>query len=76
MAALSDAALQALRMKYKAVYSAHQACVRALSEAEMSGSTATADLVAEETRARAKLDEARAELLAALATQEADPPAG
>jgi hypothetical protein len=66
----SEAALQALRMKYKAVFTAHQNCVRALTEANMSGAPPTPELRAQETKARQELAEARAALLAAMADGE------
>jgi hypothetical protein len=66
----NEAALYALRMRYKAVFTAHQACVRALTEAHMSGAAAVADLVANEAKTREELAEARAALLAAMAQTE------
>jgi hypothetical protein len=62
----SEAALHALRMKYKAVFTAHQTCVRALTEANMSGAPAAPELLAKETKARQELADARAALLAAM----------
>jgi hypothetical protein len=66
VAGQSEAALHALRMKYKAVFTAHQNCVRALTEANMSGAPAAAELLAQETKARQELAEARAALMAAM----------
>jgi hypothetical protein len=57
-------------MRYKAVFTAHQACVRALTEAIMSGDPATAELLIKEAKAREELAEARAALLAAMAESE------
>jgi hypothetical protein len=70
VAAQTEAVLNALRMRYKAVFAAHQSCVRALTEANMSGATATQELLAKETKARKELAETRAALLAAMAEAE------
>jgi hypothetical protein len=70
VAAQTEAVLNALRMRYKAVLAAHQSCVRALTEANMSGTTATSELLAKETKARQMLAETRAALLAAMAEAE------
>jgi hypothetical protein len=66
----TEAALHALRMRYKAVFTAHQDCVRALTEAAMSGESATPELLAKETKARQELADTRAALLAAMADSE------
>jgi hypothetical protein len=66
----TEAALHALRMRYKAVFTAHQDCVRALTEATMSGASATPELLAKEMKARQELAETRAALLAAIAEGE------
>lgn len=63
----AEAALHALRMRYKAVYTAHQDCVRALNEAQMSGAPAPAGLLEKETKTRQDLAAVRAALLAAMA---------
>jgi hypothetical protein len=67
VAAQTAAVLNALRMRYKAVSAAHQSCVRALTEANMSGAAATPELLTNETKVRQELTEARAALLAAMA---------
>ena len=69
MPADTRAALQTLRMRYNVVLTAHQNCVRALTEANMSGAP-TAELVANEAKARQALAETRATLLAAMADSE------
>ena len=56
-------------MRYNVVLTAHQNCVRALTEANMSGAP-TAELVANEAKARQALAETRATLLAAMADSE------
>ena len=63
----AEPALQALRMRYKAVYTAHQDCARALNEAQMSGTAVPAGLIEKEAKARQDLATARAALLAAMA---------
>ena len=57
-------------MRYKAVFTAHQDCVRALNEASMSGEPTTPELLAKETKARQELADTRAALLAAMAESE------
>jgi hypothetical protein len=59
-------------MRYNVVLTAHQNCVRALTEANMSGA-ATPELVANEAKARQVLAETRAALLAAMAESEQSP---
>jgi hypothetical protein len=66
VAVQTEAVLNALRMRYKAVFAAHQSCVRALTEANMSGAAATPELLTNETKIRQELAEARAALLAAM----------
>ena len=56
-------------MRYNVVLTAHQACVRALTEANMSGAL-SAELVANEAKARQALTETRAALLVAIADSE------
>jgi hypothetical protein len=60
-------------MRYKAVYSAHQECVRALNEAQMSGGPTAPNLVEKEARVREELAVARAALLAAMARTAGEP---
>jgi len=69
----TETALPALRMRYKAVFTAHQDCVRALTEATMSGGPATPELLAKEMKVRQELAETRAALLAAMASSEPSP---
>jgi hypothetical protein len=73
MAGATEAALHALRMRYKAVFTAHQDCVRALTEAQMSGGAPGPELLAKETRTRQELERARADLLAAMAVSAEEP---
>jgi len=54
-------------MKYNAAYTAYQACVRAVSEATMSGSLASPTLLEREAQALSVLNKARATLMAAMA---------
>ena len=72
MPADTRAALQTLRMRYNVVLTAHQNCLRALTEANMSGAP-TAELVAKEAQARETLAETRAALLAAISESEQAP---
>ncbi len=60
------AALQTLRMRYNVALTAHQNCLRALTEANMSGAP-TSELAANEAKARQALVETRAALLVAIA---------
>lgn len=54
-------------MRYNAAYAAYQACVRAVSEATMSGSLASQTLLEREAEALGALNKARATLMAAMA---------
>ena len=63
----SDPALQELRMRYQAAYTAHQACVRAVSEATMSGIMPSPAMLEHEAKALGALTKLRARLLAAMA---------
>jgi len=67
MPPVSETVLQELRMRYNAAYAAYQACVRAVSEAAMSGSLASPALLEREAQALSALNKARATLMAAMA---------
>ena len=71
----AEAALQELRMRYQAAHAAYQACVRALTEAGMSGATPSATLLEQEAKALGALTQTRAKLLAAMAADDEGPPA-
>jgi hypothetical protein len=64
----SEADLRQLRLRYNAAYSAYQNCVIALNEAAMSGQAASQELLKNEAAALRDLTEARATLLAAMAS--------
>jgi hypothetical protein len=64
--AIIQAQLQALRLKYNAVYAAYRGCVEALSKVSIEGKTPSADLLRKEATALRELTEARANLLAAM----------
>jgi hypothetical protein len=66
MTGVKTSTLQALRLRYNAALAAQQGCMRALIEASMAGTVASAALVESEARARAELDQARERLLAAM----------
>ena len=68
----SEAALQDLRMRYRTAHSAYQACVRAVTEATMSGSIPSPALLEQEAKALIALKGLRSHLLAAMA----EPPQG
>ncbi len=53
-------------MRYNAAHAAYQACVRAVSEATMSGNLASATLLAQEANALSALNKARAAYLGAI----------
>jgi len=76
MPRLTEAELAALRMKYRAAHAAHQSCLRALSEAALSGSIVSRALREQEARALRELANIRAELLAGLAEAEPGAPIG
>jgi hypothetical protein len=61
-----DAPLQTLRLKYNAAVTAHQGCMRALTEASMAGAGPSHALVESEAKARQELERAREQLLAAM----------
>jgi hypothetical protein len=65
-------------MRYQAAYTAYQACVRALTEAAMSGALPSTTLLEQEAKALGVLTKTRANLLAAMsaAAEAAEPPAG
>ena len=63
----SDPALHELRMRYQAAYTAHQACVRAVTEATMSGIMPSSAMLEQEAKALAALTKLRATLLASMA---------
>jgi hypothetical protein len=67
MPAVAAAALQELRMRYHAAYTAYQACVRAVTEATMSGAMPSSTLLEQEAKALSMLTKTRANLLAAMA---------
>ena len=66
MPAVAAAAVQELRMRYHAAYTAYQACARAVTEATMSGSIPSPTLLEQEARALGALTKSRASLLAAM----------
>ena len=66
MTGAKDATLRTLRLKYNAALAAQQGCTRALTEANMAGTTPSAELVAQEARARQQLEHAREQLRAAM----------
>lgn len=74
----AEVKLQELRMRYRAAHSAYQACARAVAEATLSGSGASQPLLEQEAKALARLNELRAELLAAMTegAQRQEPPTG
>jgi hypothetical protein len=74
----SEAALQDLRMRYRAAHAAYQACVRAVTESTMSGDVPSPTLLEREARALAALTKLRTNLLAAMAepTDGSEPPGG
>ena len=70
----AEAVLQELRMRYQAAHAAYQGCVRALTEAAMSGTTPSATLLEQESKALGVLTQTRANLLAAMAADADGPP--
>ena len=76
MPPVTEAPLQELRMRYQAAHTAYQACVRALTEAAMSGAIPSPTLLEQEAKAPGVLTKARANLLAALSAGVADTPTG
>jgi hypothetical protein len=63
----SEADLRTLRLRYNAAYSAYQACLIAINEAAMSGQTASPELLKQEAAALRELNDARGNLIAAMA---------
>ena len=61
-----NAALRALRMKYKAASTAHATCLQALTDAKVRGAPPPQELLEQEAKALGVLKQARAELLAAM----------
>ena len=79
MPVVAAEAMQELRMRYQAAYTAYQACVRAVTEATMSGSMPSSTLLEQEAKALGTLTKTRASLLAAMADAAAPvgrPPGG
>jgi hypothetical protein len=62
----TETALHELRMRYQAAYTAYQGCVRAVTEATMSGTVPSAALLEQEAKALGALAALRASLLAAM----------
>ena len=58
--------LQALRLKYNAVYTAYRGCVEALGKVSIEGETSVGGPASEGSSALRELTEARANLLAAM----------
>ena len=69
MPRVTEAELAALRMKYQAAHTAHQSCLRALTEAALSGSGVPDALLEQEAKALRELNTIRAGLLAAMAEE-------
>ena len=67
MPPVAQAALQELRMRYHVASTAYQTCVRAVTEATMSGSVPSSELLEQEAKALGTLTKTRASLLAAMA---------
>ena len=66
MPRIRETGLQDLRLRYNAVYTAHQSCVRAVTEGRISGQPPAAALLAKEAKALDELAEARRNLLAGI----------
>jgi hypothetical protein len=62
----ADAVLQDLRMRYRAAHAAYQNCVRAVTEATMSGAAVSPTMLELEAKALETLTKTRASLLAAM----------
>lgn len=62
-----DPSVQALRLTYNAAIAAHAACARVLTEASIRGETPSHAAMEAEVAARARLDDARSKLHAAMA---------
>jgi hypothetical protein len=61
-----DSATQSLRLTYNAAVSAHAECSRALAEAASSGSLPSQAATEAEAKAKARLNDARAQLYVAM----------
>jgi hypothetical protein len=72
MSRVTDDHLRTLRQRYNAAYTAHQSCVRAMSEAAVTGESPCETLLANEARALQGLGLERAKLLAAIGRHAAD----
>jgi hypothetical protein len=62
-----DPAIQSLRLTYNVAVSAHADCSRALTEAAMRGELPSQAAIDAETKARARMNDARAQLHVAMA---------
>jgi hypothetical protein len=62
-----DSEIQALRLMYNATVSAHASCARALTEATMRGDAPADSAIEAEAKARERMEQARAQLYAAMA---------
>jgi hypothetical protein len=62
----NDARIDALRRKYNAALTAHRLCSQALATAHAQGATPSPEQVEAELKARLELNDAQANLLAAL----------
>ena len=76
MPRVTEAALQDLRMRYRTAHAAYQGCVRAVTEATMSGELPSPTLLEREARALAALTKLRSSLLAAMAEDDGQGPSG
>jgi hypothetical protein len=63
----TEADLRDLRQRYNAAYSAYQSCVIALNAAAMTGQPPSKELLDNEAKALRELNEARGDLIAAMA---------
>jgi hypothetical protein len=61
-----NASLRALRMKYKAAFTAHESCVHTLVEARFGGAPPAPELLRRETEALLAVNQARDELIEAM----------
>ena len=66
MPTITQAGLQALRLKYNVAYTAHRSCVQALTEASMAGQPSSAALLEKAAHALRELTEAGNKLLSAM----------
>jgi len=72
MQRVGEAALQELRLRYRAADSAYRACARAVTEASMSGNGPSPAQLEQEAKARADLTKVRTDLMAAMAKSGSD----